>query len=55
MNEENTKPHTLEEDFQHFLAYSNALPPDERLRMAYEHGNDRGKQEAYSATIKPNA
>jgi hypothetical protein len=39
--------HSLEEDFQHFLAYQNwlGLSDDEiaRLRIAYEHGASRGE------------
>ena len=46
------KPHTLEDDFAHFLAYQNwsQLPAEEieRLRLAYEHGRRRG-----SALPKP--
>lgn len=39
----NEKDHDLEECFQHFLAYTGKIiDPDERLKLAYEHGNDRG-------------
>ena len=35
--------HTLEQDFQHFMAYTNSDPADEaKLRVAYEHGASRG-------------
>lgn len=34
--------HTLDEDFQHFLSYTVNVAADERLRRAYEDGNERG-------------
>lgn len=46
MNFDPDKPHTLADDFAHFLAYQNwsQLPAEEveRLRIAYEHGSERG-------------
>lgn len=39
--------HTLQDDFDHFIAYSGYwdLPEEEKARLykAYEHGNDRGE------------
>lgn len=39
--------HTLEQDFQHFMAYTNSDPADEaKLRFAYEHGASRNERDA---------
>ena len=35
--------HTFAEDYEHFLAYTQNVPADERLRLAYEHGDYRGR------------
>lgn len=35
--------HTLAEDYEHFLAYTNNVSTEERLRLAYEHGAARGE------------
>lgn len=43
--------HTLEDDFQHFMAYSCALDPEARLRLAYEHGSERGGAQRQPAPV----
>lgn len=39
--------HTLDEDFEHFKSYTcGTMSAEDRLRMAYEHGDDRGRRVA---------